>query len=102
MEDKKKCSDLYYWATKRHISPDDWNEAAANQLAILYAELSKCSAAMGFVPQPAGMKPGWRYLNMRVYDILKEKITGNGKIFESCLIVIGSKYISAIEIALME
>lgn len=72
-EDKEKCVELYYWATKKNSAAQDWNEEAANLLAELYTEMAKCSSAIDFIPRPPSSKPGWViYLHMYT-KLLKRK-----------------------------
>lgn len=96
-DDKKKCSELYKWATGIDHPQNVWNDAAADLLADMYAEICRCSKAMNFVPRPSGGRPGWLWLIRNAFSSI---IRNKNKIYEICRQVNGAKYKNHIEIAL--
>ncbi|MBU1169351.1 MAG: hypothetical protein KKD44_07280 [Proteobacteria bacterium] len=85
-DDKKKCVEVWAMFTNEKTKPEDWNEDAANTLAIMVAEIRKCSKAMNFVPRPSGSRPGYGWIVKYAYKILKERYSSKQPLlYEVCI-----------------
>ncbi|MBU1169355.1 MAG: hypothetical protein KKD44_07300 [Proteobacteria bacterium] len=86
LDDKKKCVEVWAMFTNEKTKPEDWNEDAANALAIMVAEIRKCSKAMDFVPRPSGSRPGYGWIVKYAYKVLKERYSSKQpRLYEACI-----------------
>lgn len=101
VEDRKKCVQLWKWATGETTTEDIWNEAAADLLAQMYAEIVTCSKRMNFVPRPAGSRPGWFWLLKQAFDVLYRNLTASkNEVYVACKNTAVYYYKRSIEAAL--
>lgn len=85
-DDKRKCAEIWEMFTNEKTKPEDWNETAANALAVMVAEIKQCSQAMAFVPKPSGSRPGYGWIVGYVYKVLKERFSSNQpQLYEVCI-----------------
>lgn len=103
-DDKQKCVEIWEMYTGQTTAPVQWNEAAADALATMTAEIRECSSAMNFVPRPVGLKPGWGWLIDYVYDVLQNRYSTNkGRLYEACITVATASLLKTeVEMALIE
>lgn len=86
LDDRKKCVEIWEMLTGESTSPNDWNQAAADALAVMLAEVRQCSDAMNYVPRPRGSRPGFGWVVNYVHSVFKNRYSTNkGKLSQICI-----------------
>lgn len=90
-DDKQKCVDVWEMFTGEVTEAEQWNENAADALAVMVASIKECSSAMNFVPRPCGSNPGWSWITRYVHGVLQNRCSTNrGRLYEICIVGAGS------------
>lgn len=104
MEDKQKCVELFELFTEETTSARNWNEEAADILAMMVKDIVECSRVMGILGSlyPIPVKPSWTWLVGLAYkNIVNEFRVRKNRVNIHCYNRLIPTYKTSITIAML-